>query len=172
MKRLSVLLVLLLSASALFASDDEAIVHWKTIVGVITAPGISNTVAGIASGGPWRASRGNARVNLETGDIAFKVEGLVLVGGNSSGTRGGVASVKGTLVCNPGTATQAVLDTDPTPLSLQGDAQFHGNLGTVPPCDNPLFLLRPGAAWIATGAVRGTGDYDEHEGRGYDRDRR
>jgi hypothetical protein len=163
MKRTAGAMLLLLATTALFAQQDE--VRWKSIVGVITAPGISNTVAGIMSGAlPWTTTRGAARVNLNTGDIAFKVEGLVLNGGNASGTPDGIASVKGTLVCNAGTAAQAVLDTAAVPLSPQGDAEFSGNLGSVPtPCANPLFLVRiaagpPAGRWIATGAVRSTDD--------------
>ena len=87
-------------------------VRWKTIVGVITAPLVNNPVAGILSGlFPWRATGGKARVNLANGDVGFKVEGLVLVGTNFSGTRGDLTEVKGTLVCNPGTNAQAVIDT-------------------------------------------------------------
>ena len=33
--------------------------------------------------------------------VTFNVQGLVLVGGNASGTPDGVTSVKGTLVCDP-----------------------------------------------------------------------
>src|SRR5215469_1424350 len=44
MKKASVLLVLLLLASASFANGTT--VGWGTIVGVITAPGTSNMVAG------------------------------------------------------------------------------------------------------------------------------
>ncbi|MGA8595266.1 MAG: hypothetical protein WB676_11040 [Bryobacteraceae bacterium] len=141
---------------------DDAVAHWRQIVGVITAPGISNPVAGIASGGlPWRASAGRATVNLTTGEIAFFVEGLVLVGGNSSGTPDGVTSVKGTLVCNAGSTTaQAIIDTAAVPLDAEGNAEFRGNLASVPPssCSNPLFLIRvsPANVWIATGAVRVT----------------
>jgi hypothetical protein len=102
-------------------------------------------------------------VNLANGDVGFKVEGLVLVGTNFSGTRGDLTEVKGTLVCNPGTNAQAVIDTATVPFSTQGDAEFVGNLGSVPtPCANPLFLVRLPAnnRWIATGAVRVIGDED------------
>ena len=95
-------------------------------------------------------------MDLKTGRIAFNVAGLVLNGGNASGTPGPVASVKGTLVCNPGTPTQAVLDTATVPLSQEGDAELIGNLGSLSACANPLFLIRVPAndSWIATGAVR------------------
>jgi hypothetical protein len=161
MKRVLAVLLPLLFATASFAGD-EAVVHWQRIVGVITAPGVSNPVAGIASGGlPWTTSEGRAVVNLQTGEIAFFVEGLVLVGGNASGTPDGVTSVRGTLVCNPGTSTQAVVDTAAVPLDARGNAEFVGDLESAPPstCANPLFLVRvpPRNIWIATGAVRVTG---------------
>ncbi len=163
MRKASVLLVLLLFASASLATDEDSVVRWKTIVGVITAPLVNNPVAGIPSGlFPWRATGGKARVNLANGDVGFKVEGLVLVGTNFTGTLGDLTEVKGTLVCNPGTNDQAVMDTATVPFSLQGDAEFVGNLGSVPTqCANPLFLVRlPAGRWIATGAVRVIGDED------------
>jgi hypothetical protein len=150
------LLPLLLTAAA-FAANDDSTVRWRTIVGNINDPGVSNPVAGIPSGGlPWTTTQGNARVDLKTGQISFNVEGLVLNGGNASGTPGPITSVKGTLVCNPGTPAQAVVDTATVPLSQEGDAEFIGNLGSVPACANPLFLIRVPSndSWIATGAVR------------------
>jgi hypothetical protein len=154
---LLLLLPLFLTAAAFAADADGTTVSWRTIVGNINDPGTSNPVAGIPSGGlPWTTTGGRARVNLTTGQIAFNVSGLVLNGGNASGTPDGVANVKGTLVCNPGTATQSVHDTATVPLSLEGDAEFIGNIGSVPACTNPLFLLRvvSNNSWIATGAVR------------------
>jgi hypothetical protein len=165
MKRvLAVVALPLLFAIASFAGDDSALpaggdnaVIWSRIVGVITSPGVSNPVAGIASGGlPWTTSGGSAVVD-SSGGVVFSVQGLVLVGGNASGTTGPVTSVKGTLVCNPGTSAQAVIDTPPTPLDAQGNADFAGKLvSALPSCNNPLFLIRvvPKNVWIATGAVR------------------
>lgn len=160
MLKLSAMLVLLFFAGSSFAQDS--VVRWKTIVGVITAPGIQNPVAGIASGGlPWATTGGSARVNLANGDIGFRVEGLTLVGGNATGTPGPVSMVKGTLVCNAGKTEQAILDTPNVPLNSEGDAEFAGNLGSMPsPCNNPLFLVRFGAPtgpWLATGLVRTMG---------------
>ena len=158
MKKMCKLMAVLTITSIWLIGDDGSTVHWKSIVGVITAPGVDSVVAGISSGlFPWRASGGNATVNLATGNAEFKVNGLVLVGTNFSGTRADLATVKGTLVCNAGTASQAVFDTDTVPLSPEGNAEFAGNLGSLPsPCANPLFLIRlPGNnRWIATGVVR------------------
>ena len=158
MKRVFALLFSLLFASTSLASDD-AVVRWRNIVGVITAPGVSNTVAGIHSGGlPWTVAAGRARLDLATGVVTFFVEELVLVGGNASGTPGPVKSVKGTLVCNPGSTDQAVIDTAAVPLDAHGNADFDGKLSSTPPssCANPLFLIRvaPADVWIATGASR------------------
>ena len=159
MKRVFALLFSLLFASTSLAWDD-GVVRWRNIVGVITAPGVSNTVAGIHSGGlPWTVAAGRARLDLATGVVTFFVEELVLVGGNASGTPGPVKSVKGTLVCNPGsTDDQAVIDTPAVPLDAQGNADFDGKLSSIPllSCVNPLFLIRvaPADVWIATGASR------------------
>ena len=150
--------------------NDDNVVRWKSMEGNITALGIDNPVAGIGTGTlPWTATRGSARVNLLTGAASFEVEGLVLNGGNATGTPGPVDQVEGSLICNPGTNAQAILTTDPVTLSATGDAEFSGNIGNVPsPCANPLFLIRigpdlPGAnqRWIATGAVRTSGTQRE-----------
>jgi hypothetical protein len=159
MKKTLAVFLPLLFATASWAGDD-AVVSWKRIVGVITAPGTSNPVGGLASGGPWTASAGRVIVDLSKGDAAFFVEGLVLVGGNNSGTPGPVTSVKGTLVCDAGASDQAVIDTPAVPLDAEGNAEFHGAFTTAPPdpCTNPVFLIRvsPANVWIATAAVRYT----------------
>ena len=152
-----------------YYDDDGATVRWKSIKGVITAPGIDNPVAGISAGTlPWTTMQGKARVNVLTGAAYFEVEGLVLNGGNATGTTGPVDQVEGSLVCNAGTNAQVIVTTNPVPLSPTGHAEFSGNIGSIPsPCANPLFLIRigpdlPGAnqRWIATGAVRVNGDAD------------
>src|SRR5262249_32446791 len=116
-------LVLLLAPPALFAQQsDETVVQWERIVGVITAPGVDNPVAGIKAGaGPWATRDGHARVNLVTGRASFDVEGLVLVGGNATGTPGPVTTLNGTLVCNVGTGNQEILDTPEVNLSPEGN---------------------------------------------------
>jgi hypothetical protein len=166
-KVLAVLLPLTLFAATAFAFDlDDSVVRWNSIVGVITAPGVDNPVAGIHAGaGPWSVHRGHARVNLSDGTTFFEVEGLVLNGSNSSGTPGPVSAVFGTLVCNGGTTAQAVLDTAAVSLNVHGDARFGGQISGIPAiCANPLLLVRiaapAGAAgrWIGTGTQRFIGD--------------
>jgi len=147
------LLSLALCAGA-FAQTDT-VVRWRGIEGVITAPGVDNLVGPIHSGaGPWTTRAGNARINLNTGEGSFEVEGLVLNGGNASGTPGAVTSVVGTLVCNPGgtTGSEEVIDTPAANLSSEGDAELSFKINVPPACNNPLFLIRvPSGRWIATG---------------------
>jgi hypothetical protein len=110
-KMLAVVVLPLLFAVTSFAGDDlggadlaaaGSVASLSRVVGVITSPGVSSPVAGIASGTtPWTTTSGSITVH-STGAVAFSVPGLVLVGGDSSGTLGKVAKVKGTLVCNPG----------------------------------------------------------------------
>jgi hypothetical protein len=178
MKKVSVLAMALLCGGHLLAAghDNDSVVSWRNIAGVITAPNVDNPVAVVTDSDknvvsqihsgtlPWVARTGAARVNLTTGEVGFTVKGLVLIGGNASGTAGPINQVTGTLVCNPGSADvnqpQAVLDTPPVALSAAGNANFDGQLiDPVPsPCDSPLFLIRIGPAfgrsagrWLATG---------------------
>ena len=167
MKNACLMLLAVLVASASLAHAQN-IVRWKTVVGVITAPNVDNPVAGSIHSGtsPWTTRGGYATVNLATGALAFNVEGLVLNGGDFTGTvPSGFPHVVGSLVCNIGnsgaTQSQVILDTPPVSLNQQGDADFSGNLvGILPvPCTNPLFLIRVpafGGKWIANGAVRTT----------------
>ena len=155
---------ILLAMAATSASAAEA-VRWQTIVGNMIAGTSANNggagdnpVAGISSGNlPWTTLGGSARIDLFTGTGAFNVQGLVLNGGNATGTVGPINSVVGTLVCNAGDATnQAIVDTPATPLDQQGNAQLHFRISVPAPCNNPLFLLRIpqfGLRWIATAAV-------------------
>jgi len=168
-KKLLPLAVLLAPALALSHESEDSVVQWREIVGVITAPNVDNPVAGISSGTlPWSVREGHARVNLATGEVSFEVRGLVLNGGAASGTTGPISSVTGTLVCNPATQSQLVIDTAEVPLSSLGNAHFRGELNALPGvCTSPLFLVRIGPSfqraagrWLATGAVRSVGDND------------
>jgi hypothetical protein len=155
MKKLSVLT--LLCCAAAFA-DSGPVAHWRGIEGVVTAPGVDNPVGQAHSGaGPWTTQSGNARINLTTGEGSFDVEGLVLNGGNSSGTPGAVAAVVGTLVCNAGGAPvpEVLTDTPSTPLNAQGNAELSFKINVPLTCNNPLFLIRVlSGRWIATGTIR------------------
>ena len=192
MKAVALAMTLLCGGAALAsAHDSDSVVSWTDIVGVITAPGVDNPVAVITdtqnnvvsqihSGTlPWTTRTGSARVDLRTGRVEFSVSGLVLIGGNTTGTARPINQVTGTLVCNPGSADvnqpQAILDTTPVTLSARGNANFYGTLTTaVPyPCASPLFLVRIGPAfgqfagrWLAAGVEPRAG-----YAREFDRDR-
>jgi hypothetical protein len=170
-KVLAVLLPLALCASGTFAWDnDDSIVRWKTVVGNITVTN-NDAVGGINPGTtPWSTLGGRAHVNLATGQVSFEVDGLVLNGGNATGTTGPVDQVEGSLICDAGQRDQTIFTTTPVRLTPQGNAVFSGTFGSTPgTCTNPLFLVRigpdlPGAnqRWIATGAVRSFGDNPDH----------
>jgi opacity protein-like surface antigen len=159
-----------LCASPALAAD----VHWKHMVGVITAtdnpatPAAENfnSVGSVqAATFAWSVRDGHARVDLDTGNTDFEVHGLVIIGTIFSGTAGPVNAVTGTLVCNPGDQTEEVeLDTSDVSIDAGGNARFTGMIPGIPAtCANPVFLVRiatianpqnPNGArgfWIATG---------------------
>src|SRR6202047_4612353 len=166
MKNVCAMLCLLLGASVSFAQGNPNLVRWQNIVGNITVS--NNDAVGRIKPGttPWSTLGGRALVNLSTGHVSFAVEGLVLNGGNATGTPDGVDQVEGSLICDAGKADQAIFTTTPVRLNAQGNADFSGTFDPIPgTCTNPLFLIRigpdlPGGQprWIATGAVRSFGD--------------
>jgi hypothetical protein len=94
--------------------------------------------------------------------VNFDVHGLVLAAGNSIGTRGTIAAVKGTLVCDTdGSASggnSVLVDTQMVELDERGNARFNGSVGALPAVcisePDVAFLIRVGAGrWIANGTV-------------------
>jgi hypothetical protein len=161
MKNSSLLLALALGFCAGAFAQSDTIVRWRGIEGVITAPGTDNPVGQIHSGaGPWTSRSGSARIDLATGEGNFEVEGLVLNGGNSSGTPGAVTAVVGTLVCNPGGtggSVEAAIDTPQAALNSAGNAELSFKITVPSACNNPVFLIRvPSGRWIATGTKAAT----------------
>src|SRR4030095_16553677 len=177
MKKIGLMMFMLIFAATSVAqkgnfSNNDNVVSWKNIEGVITALNVDNPVNNgnindpnaIHSGTfPWTTRRGNASVNLATGFTSFSVDGLSINGAQFSGTPGPISSVVGTLVCNAGQPNQIATDTDAVSLSAQGRAKFAGLIAFPSECTNPLFLIRiaglPGAngLWIATGTERTIG---------------
>ena len=171
MKKVLAMLFLALSVSASFAQTTSNVVRWKTIVGNITVSN-NDAVGGINPGTtPWSTLGGRALVNLSTGHVSFDVDGLVLNGGNATGTPDGIDQVEGSLICDAGKKDQTIFTTTPVQLNAQGNADFSGTFHTIPgTCTNPLFLIRIGPdllvanqAWIATGAVRSFGDSHDRD---------
>jgi hypothetical protein len=136
--------------------DHHDSLRWREIIGIIQA---GNVVGGIAGGGqPWSTLGGHASVDLQSARIKFRVDGLVLAGGNTIGTPDAITQVKGTLVCDPGGADQVVVDTPLVTLSALGDAEFDGVVESLPAvcstATDVAFLIRISAGrWIANGAV-------------------
>ena len=138
--------------------------RWQSVIGIVQPNNIVGAGTGAVTGGgaPWSAFDGHVFVDLARGDINFDVRGLVLAGGNSIGTRGSIAAVKGTLVCDTdGSASggnSVLVDTPLVALDEQGNARFNGSLGTLPSVcisePDVAFLVRVGAGrWIANGTV-------------------
>ena len=167
MKNMLALFAVLCCAVGAFALDNNAVVRWKTIVGNITVSH-NDAVGGINPGTtPWSTLGGRASVNLVTGHVSFDVDGLVLNGGNATGTPDGIDQVEGSLICDAGAKDQTIFTTLPVPLDARGNAEFSGTFDVDATCKTPLFLIRigpdlPGAnqRWIATGAVRSFGGSD------------
>jgi len=142
-------------------------VRWETIIGVIQAGNVvggnatvSPPIPGITGGGePWSTLGGQAYVDLLNSVVAFEVKGLVLAGGNSIGTPATIAQVEGTLVCNPGSTQQAIINTGPVALDAQGNASFDGSFSSsTAACSASdvafLITIPSNGHWIANGAVR------------------
>jgi hypothetical protein len=156
--------VLSIAFAPMVASPADPNVRWADIVGIIQAGNVVGSGTGAVTGGgqPWSTTRGAARVNLSTGEVQFRVEGLVLAGGNGVGTPAAITEVKGTLVCDvdgsAGGGNSTLVDTPLVPLSAQGDAEFQGVVTVPAVCENQpdiAFLVRIAAGrWIANGAVR------------------
>lgn len=115
----------------------------------------ANDVNGVAPGGrPWFIHKLKATVYVD-GTIAVKGRGLILGGGASTGTRGGVTQVAATLFC--GTTP---FNSGAAPIAVNGDFEIRGALSAVPPspCATPILLIRnaPGGvpgAWFAAGLL-------------------
>ncbi len=121
-------------------------------IGGVAAP---NDVRGILPGGrPWVIGKLRAVVRPD-GGFSVKGEGLLLAGGNSTGTPGAVRQVVASLFCG---ATE--FNTTPADLEANGNFVIKGTFGGVlpNPCTTPILLIRnfannaPGA-WFAAGIL-------------------
>jgi hypothetical protein len=142
-------------------------VRWESFVGNIRtgAAGTvgSGTGAVQAAGAPWVTTGGNARVDLASGELRFRIEGLVLADTIFVGTPGPNPDVVGTLVCDTngsaGGGNSVLVSTPQVPLSAQGEAEFKGDLGPLPAvCSSEpdiAFLVRSvTGVWFAAAIVR------------------
>jgi hypothetical protein len=163
---LSAATLALLTGSSVMAMSDD-LVRWEAFVGNIRtgAAGAvgSGTGAVNAAGAPWVATGGKAHVNLATGQLHFKISGLVLADTSAVGTPANNPQVVGTLVCDTnGSASggnSVQVSTPLVPLSPQGEADFNGDLGPLPAvCSSEpdiAFLVRSvTGVWFAAAIVR------------------
>lgn len=164
-RSVGVALALALVAPATATRADGAdTASWHTIVGLAQAGNMVGSGTGQVTGGgqPWSTLGGHATVQLASGHLHFRVAGLAFAGGNTVGTPLPVTAVKGTLVCDTdGSASggnSVLVDTATVELDALGNAEFEGDLGTLPAvcASEPdlAFLIRiPAGRWIANGAV-------------------
>lgn len=115
-----------------------------------TRTGGANDVNGVPPGGrPWVIERLVADVRSD-GQVNVDGRGLVLAGGPSIGTGGGL-TVRARLYCD----SAPVGDSQVVPLQGNGDFRIDGFLSGNPPapCNNPVLLILNGAgtAWFAAG---------------------
>ena len=175
MKKTIALAANLLVTVVLFATTATAqSVSWQQIIGIIPAGNVVGSGTGKITGGflPWSTTSGSAQVNLKTGEIEFKVRGLVFAGaapGVLLGAATPVTAVKGTLVCDAdgsaGGGNSVIVETPSVPLTESGDAEFSGNIAPLPAvCSSEpdiVFVVRASAfngtaregPWIANGAA-------------------
>ena len=146
------------------SADPGDNLRWQSVIGIIQGGNVVGTGTGAITGapGPWSARGGQVKVDPDTGRIDFSVDGLVFAAGNTIGTTGTVAQVRGTLVCDAnGSATggnSIIVDTPLVDLSEEGDAQFHGTVASIPAVcvtePDVAFLIRLGSGkWIGNATV-------------------
>jgi hypothetical protein len=144
------------------SADSSDNLRWQSVIGIAAPNNVVGVGTGAITGGPtpWSTLGGHVNVDLTKSRITFDVRGLVLAGGNSIGTPGAVAQVKGTLLCDTdGSAGDTFfVDTPLVDLSEQGEAQFTGRVSALPAvCSTEpdvAFLIRVGAGkWIANAIV-------------------
>jgi hypothetical protein len=152
--------VLLLALTNTAAMAEATLVRFEGAVGSQPFASVNGAVAvndvnGVPPGGrPWLIRKFRATIRAD-GSIDAKGEGLVLGGGATIGTRGGVTQVAATLFCGA-----AQFSSPAVPISLAGDFVIKAKLLSSPPtlCTNPVLLIRnapppagtPGA-WFAAG---------------------
>ena len=142
---------------------DADVARWQSVIGIIQGGNVVGSGTGAVTGapGPWSAQGGHVTVDLTHGKIEFNVRGLVFAAGNTIGTTGPVAQVKGTLVCDTnGSSTggnSILVDTPLVDLDEEGDAHFTGYVTLPAVCaiePDLAFLIRTASGrWIGNGTV-------------------
>lgn len=165
----SIVMILIVAASVSSASvyAGSPLVRWERIEGISpNATGqVFNGISPVTF--PWSTTRGGALLNLHNGKLNFHLEGLSMGASPTPfaliGTTGVVTEIKGTIMCHQ---SGEFVDSDAVELSDEGDAQFSGQLTSVPYCEpgDLIFLIRIAAVrpdappisdrWLGHGAAR------------------
>jgi hypothetical protein len=111
-------------------------------------PKFHNVAAG---GAPWRLDRGSVRIN-HRGDVALRVEGLVLT---TTGDAGPVKTISASLFCGEDADTAAAATTNQVPLSSDGDARIRDRVTLPANCLAPIVLVHPNGGTARYIAVSG-----------------
>jgi hypothetical protein len=153
MKRFAVTLCLFLLLPVVSATrsiaDGPKLIN-SSLIG--STPNV--TIRTVPSGGaPWVVREGKVLLD-PSGRLKVRCKGLLITGGALAsgdpvpaaiiGTVGPVTMVQAELTCGgPGGGVPfTVVDTDPVPLSAQGDFQIDARLSLPDVCDRPIVLIR------------------------------
>ena len=142
------------------------VVRWDRIEGVLAANLMEIHVGDIPASGRWRtAGEGGAMLNLRTGFLSFRVEGISWANHYPNGPLGAPATgaVMGTVVCDSTDPWMVTVDTEPVPMD-EGSGSFVGIIDLPESCrarpEGIVFLLRHAAPgplfgnFVAYGAGR------------------
>jgi hypothetical protein len=128
--------------------------HGAKIVAASLAPSVpaDPKIHSVSPGGaPWRLDRGTVRIDRR-GDVALRVEGLVLT---TTGDAGPVSTISASLFCGADTETAPAATTHQVPLSKDGDARIRDRVTLPTTCLAPIVLVHPNGGLARYIAVSG-----------------
>jgi hypothetical protein len=167
MRTVCALLMCLVTFGPLSALADQTLADFKGGIGVHPVSNVAGTQNADGSfpnvtrnivrsvnpaGQVWVIADLTATVKTD-GHISVDGRGLLLAGGNSIGTKDGVATVKATLICETA-APFTLRDSGLVTLDDNGDFRVDDILSPWPPsdCSSPVLLIRnAGGTWFAAG---------------------
>ncbi len=167
-------IVVLLVSGGVSASEEDSIVKWRRVEGLIGGDVVPVYVGPIEGSNRWRTvGDGSVTLNLDTGYLSFRFRGLSParpyanpLGSSATGP------LKGTIVCDSTYPWWQVVWVDTEPIQLtDGNGSFEGFVSLPESCrlrpELMVFLLRhhnPGQAidgvFVAYGAARTQGHSD------------
>lgn len=151
----SALAAAVLATLSTAALADDNLVRFEGAVGSqpLRSGGLTNDVFGVLPGGrPWLISGLSAFVKKD-GRVSVVGRGLILGGGPSVGTSGGIA-VKAKLLCPTSSTAATQHDSGTVTMEPDGDFRIDDTLTPPPPaeCTNGVLLITSGGnSWFAAG---------------------